>query len=59
MTFHDSKSEMPAHDLGTRRGERRAEPLEERRTRRADDASSINPADRAPIDPRMPHLPPA
>lgn len=30
-----------------------------RRTRMAGDASSINVCDRAPIDPRMPHLPPA
>jgi hypothetical protein len=59
MTYHDSTSEMPAHDLGARRGERRAEPLEERRTRSAHDASGINPEDRAPIDPRMPNLPPA
>jgi hypothetical protein len=59
MTFHDPKTAMPAHDLGTRRGENRAEPLIVRRTRRADDASGINPEARAPIDPRMPHLPPA
>jgi hypothetical protein len=59
MTHHDSTSEMPAHDLGTRRGENRPEPLIVRRTRSAHDASGINPEDRAPIDPRMPHLPPA
>jgi hypothetical protein len=31
----------------------------QRPTRKADDASGINPADRKPIHPKMPHLPPA
>jgi len=34
-------------------------PAGQRPTRKADDASGINPADRKPIHPKMPHLPPA
>jgi hypothetical protein len=59
MAFKDTTPDKPSHDLGTRRGENRADSLQQRRTRTASDASGINPEDRAPIDPRMPHLPPA
>jgi hypothetical protein len=59
MAVQDTSVDKPSHDLGDRRGENRAKPLDRRRTRKARDASSINPEDRAPIDPRMPHLPPA
>jgi hypothetical protein len=34
-------------------------PAGQRPTRKADDASGINPAGRMPIHPKMPHLPPA
>ncbi len=60
MTSHDtSKTESPTHDLGMRKGEEFAGPIQQRRTRMADDATGINPQDRGPIDPRMPNLPPA
>lgn len=59
MAFRDTSYDKPSHDSGTPRRESRSEPLPQPRTRTASDASSINPADRAPIDPRMPHLPPA
>jgi hypothetical protein len=66
MSWLDSKSELPAHTPGTPRGEELVRKMgrEPGRTdpssaRVARDATSINPAARAPIDPRMPHLPPA
>jgi hypothetical protein len=34
-------------------------PVVQRPTRKADDATGINVADRKPISPKMPHLPPA
>lgn len=66
MGYLDSNSELPAHTPGTPRGEELVrtlgrEPGREGRSggRTARDATSINPAARGPIDPKMPHLPPA
>ncbi|MEO6966810.1 MAG: hypothetical protein ABI076_13100 [Acidobacteriaceae bacterium] len=59
MAHQDTTPDKPSHAPGTPRGENRAKPLDERRTRMASDATGINPQDRAPIDPRMPNLPPA
>jgi hypothetical protein len=62
----DSRAELPAHTPGTPRGEElvrrhgreagreRAVP-----SRTARDATSVNAEARMPIDPQMPHLPPA
>lgn len=54
-----STTEKPTHDIGMRRGEEFGGPIQQTGTRKAGDATSINPQDRAPIDPRMPSLPPA
>ena len=56
--------DIDAHTPGTKRGEEwawegRKEPGREGNGRTARDATSINPKSRGPIDPRMPHLPPA
>jgi len=59
MAFQDPNVDKPAHDAGLRKGEEQAAPVQRRRTRMASDATSINPEDSAPIDPRMPNLPPA
>ena len=66
MGWHDSRSELPSHTPGTPRGEElvRDYGREDGRKgpgsgRTARDATSINPQDREPIDPKMPHLPPA
>ncbi|HWE39186.1 MAG TPA: hypothetical protein VG406_21735 [Isosphaeraceae bacterium] len=66
MAWFDSKATLPGHTPGTPRGEETVrkygrEPGREQQRlgRTARDATSINPEDRAPIDPRMPHLPPA
>ena len=48
-----------AHATGVRKGESRAQPLVQRPTRTARDASGINVEQRGPIHPKMPHLPPA
>jgi hypothetical protein len=58
------RPDIDAHTPGTKRGEEwawdgRIEPGREGKTRTARDATSINPDKRAPIDPRMPNLPPA
>jgi hypothetical protein len=58
------RPDIDAHTPGTKRGEewtyeRRKEPGREGDTRTARDATGINPEKRAPIDPRMPDLPPA
>jgi len=65
MARFDERSELPAHTPGTPRGEelvRRIgrEPGRDhpKLGRTARDATSINPQNREPIDPRMPHLPP-
>ncbi len=66
MGWHDSRTTLPSHTPGAPRGEElvrrygREEGRKDSRTgRTARDATSINPQDREPIDPRMPHLPPA
>ena len=54
------KEELPSHTPFTKRGEAQGkEPGRETETRTARDATGINPKDREPIDPAMPHLPPA
>jgi hypothetical protein len=59
MAHDDTTPDKPSHTPGTPKGENRAEPLKDRMTRKANDATGINVADRKPIDPRMPILPPA
>ncbi len=66
MARFDPRSELPSHTPGTPRGEEMVRKLgrEEGRDgrgggRTARDATSINAPARDPIDPRMPHLPPA
>ena len=66
MARFDSKGQLPAHTPGVPKGEERVrrygrEPGREdpRFGRTARDSTSINPDACAPIDPRMPHLPPA
>jgi hypothetical protein len=56
--------DIDAHTQGVKRGEEWAyqgtkEPGREGDGRTARDATSVNPKSRGPIDPRMPHLPPA
>lgn len=55
----DTTPDAPSHTPGTAKGENRAEPVQQRRTRMASDATGINPDASGPIDPRMPHMPPA
>ncbi len=62
----DCKAELPAHTPGTPKGEERVrrkgpEPGRDNKkgVRTARDATSINPGNHDPIDPRMPHMPPA
>jgi hypothetical protein len=63
MTHQDTRPDSPAHTPGTRKGEAQSgrgnskNPANKTRTSR--DATTINPEKRAPIDPRMPDLPPA
>jgi len=59
MAHEDTKPNSPAHLASVGKGEERAKPKTERSTRMAGDATGINVADRRPIDPRMPSLPPA
>jgi hypothetical protein len=66
MGWHDSKSELPSHTPGAPRGEelvrkygREEGRKDPRAGRTARDATGINASQREPIDPRMPHLPPA
>jgi hypothetical protein len=63
---HSSKSSLPSHTHGTSRGERVVvkhgrEPGRQLKHvyRTARDSTSIDPQARDPIDPRMPHIPPA
>ncbi len=60
------RPDLPSHTPGTPKGEERVgregrEPGRDSSTttRTARDSTSINPQAREPIDPRMPHLPPA
>jgi hypothetical protein len=66
MARRDVTPDLPSHTPGTPKGEERVlregrEPGRDdpRASRTARDSTSINPKDRDPIDPRMPHLPPA
>ena len=63
---HDSKCEMPAHTPGTPKGEelirrkgREAGRHDQPPHRTARDSTSLRPSAHGPIDPRMPHMPPA
>jgi hypothetical protein len=56
MAKQDAHPDTPAHAPGIRKGESRAAPLAQRQTRVAKDATGIN---LDPIQPKMPHLPPA
>jgi hypothetical protein len=58
------RPDIDAHVEGTKRGEEwayegRKEPGREGKGRTSRDATGINADKRAPIDPRMPHLPPS
>lgn len=66
MPQQDVSPDTPSHTPGTAKGEERVrrhgrEPGRESDefNRTARDATSINAKDRAPIDPRMPEMPPA
>ena len=66
MEQPDKKAELPAHTPGTPKGEelvRRKvrEPGRDNRRhqRTARDSTSISASARGPIDPKMPHMPPA
>jgi hypothetical protein len=66
MASRDIRPDLPCHTPGTSKGEERVrregpEPGREDRKvgRTARDSTSINAKSRDPIDPRMPHLPPA
>jgi hypothetical protein len=65
MARYPVTPDLPSHTPGTPKGEERVrregpEPGRERREphRTARDSTSINPEARAPIDPRMPQMPP-
>ena len=62
----DAKAELPSHTTGVPKGEERVlrhgrEPGRENKQagRTARDSTSIGVAAREPIDPSMPHMPPA
>ena len=66
MAYQDETSESPSHSFGVAKGEKRSarKPRGRRfghqgQTRNSRDATSINADCRAPIDSRMPNLPPA
>ena len=57
------RPDMPSHTRGTHKGEEWAsthpEPGREGETATARSSTGINPRMHEPIDPRMPHMPPA
>lgn len=65
----DKGSDTTSHDWGTGKGEEaasrqgkeagRAGKEESKPYRTARDSTSVNPENQAPIDPEMPHMPPA
>ncbi len=55
----DTTVDKPSHTPGTPRGEDLSKPAAQRPTRKADDATGVNIADRKPINSKMPNLPPA
>lgn len=63
MAHQDVRPDTPSHTTGTNKGEeyarRSPEPGREGQTATARSSTSINPKAEEPIDPRMPHLPPA
>ncbi len=66
MGWHDSRASLSAHTPGVPKGEEMVRKLGReagrdgpRGGRTARDSTSINADDRGPIDPSMPHLPPA
>lgn len=63
MAPDDTRPDAPSHTPGTPRGEglikKQGAGGYRGDTRTAGDATGINVADRKPIDPRMPNLPPA
>lgn len=59
MEQDSRKTDSMERRTNVRRNEENAKPKTVRVTRMAGDASGINVADRRPIDPRMPSLPPA
>ncbi len=65
MTNQDTAPDAPAHTPGTSKGEEQIENQgkepgrDEKSHRTARDSSSINVAGKEPIDPAMPHMPPA
>jgi hypothetical protein len=63
MACQHTTPDAPAHTPGTHKGEEwvrtHKEPGRENRTATARSSTGINPQSRGPIDPRMPHLPPA
>jgi hypothetical protein len=63
MARQHTTPDAPAHTPGTHKGEEwtrtRKEPGRENGTATARSSTGINAKNREPIDPRMPHLPPA
>ena len=59
MAKQDAYPDTPAHAIGIRKGESRGQPLIQRPTRTAKDATGINLEQRGPITVKMPQLPPA
>jgi hypothetical protein len=63
MARQDTTPDAPSHTPGTHRGEdwvkETIEPGRGGATATARSSTGINAGDRAPIDPRMPNLPPA
>jgi hypothetical protein len=66
MASRDIRPDLPSHTAGTPKGEERVrhegrEPGRENEKlgRTARDSTSINAKAREPIDPQMPHMPPA
>lgn len=63
MVKQDTTPDAPSHTPGTHRGEEwvrhQKEAGREGQGRTSRDATGINPDKRAPIDPRMPEMPPA
>ncbi len=65
MVKQEASPDAPAHSPSTSKGEEQSKEegkeggRDTEAGRTARDATSINPEDRAPIDPRMPDMPPA
>jgi hypothetical protein len=63
MARQDTTPDKPSHTPGTNKGEelmsKSPEPGRETGTAKSRSSTSINPDAAGPIDPRMPHMPPA